>query len=725
MGPRITFEPEPDDEGDIALDQETASDDELQRHETRGHTLAHLPRRHDRSASQPLLTTIHRHFDHILTPQPDSWSSYAGESGNARTSDSRDGNGNNDDDNDDDADDGVEDDGSAGNDGAEDSERREVAGRRRIAESRARLSASPYHHPRGTQSAINLGAVALQSGNTRRGHYNERLVRGMLGRTPTAVCGRIRITWDGRQPPRQRRRNASTSTADAHSLCWPESVTVCLRGILKTTWSYTMEFRFVSGVKQKVLDVSQVVWQHKDSGQATDQPRPQFDEETQTYTLLIPFYIPLPGTLPSSYQTSHAYIKYTLSATLRHNMRGFLPFPVTLSTSASREVMLRRWADNAQSRWHQRVVRESTASQAARLGYAYTVYMPRAGFGPGDTIVAEVCVGPGRSSLPASAIYVVAGTASPDASQGMSAVGSSTQRNRGSYERQRAAETERRNRRKSLASAYRQQQRPTLASVLEQIVSARTDSSAAAQVPSEPPQYPPSPAPTHSHPSVHARSTSQPLLTITTTPPLDVAPAGSGASPTSTASPDRPNSAPTYTTTGPLVSPISPTSLASNDPLYSFSDISLRKVTLVLKRRERIVRQPHVVEKTSICRTVDGSPTHNAADNLFHRVITLPVPHNLPPTLAMSNVAVSYTLHIRLSMRNASDTEIEVPVKVMAVSRTERRAEMRHRHSIAVINPATPYPGSGGDDGLPIEHPPPPPYRPPPPLSPPPPPFQV
>jgi hypothetical protein len=563
-----------------------------------------------------------------------------------------------------------------------------------------------YQNVRGAQSEVLLSAVGLSQDSDMFAQSGDCMVSGQLGRTPTAVCGRIRVIWSARPShPRHHRPDASTSDTERGDkyVYWPESITVRFHGMLETFWSYAQELRLVPGVKHNIVDVSQVIWNARSRRGGTDYPKPQFNGETKTYSLLIPFHIPLSETLPSSYETSQAHIKYVLSAELRYYRRGRLPFPVPFSVSANRDIMLRRWVDNVQPRWHQPVTRESTASIAARLGYAYAVRMPRSVIGPGDTLFAEVCVGPGWSTLPSDALSLVTSTEGTWSDTAHHENTSATFLPGATQTASRQANAQQQTgmrRSKSLASAYRRH------TVHQPLTRNQFRSHADANA-----TIPPTSASTVSfYPNMASVGSRPHSVTF-------------GLNPLTQQTSHQVNDIfeeDEEITMSAMTTPMARSNTQDHNG-YTASPMALRRVVLILKRHETISNEGRTKSKTTVCLSTEGTPTYDATRQLYHRVIAFSAPRNIPPSFHLSDVSVSYSVHIRLVMRHGVNTELDIPIKVMTVSRLERRRmdnaqtrlqqfvdHLSHDSSAPILN----------DDGVPIELPPPPPYQPlPPPFS--------
>ncbi|KAI9594339.1 hypothetical protein BDF19DRAFT_445610 [Syncephalis fuscata] len=226
------------------------------------------------------------------------------------------------------------------------------------------------------------------------------LVIGMLGRTPSYLCGRVRISWSASH-------SAGTEVSPNGSLVFNSSCTPVKLKLHFHGQSYVYEVRSNGTPEQgsyrhkahrfTIVDENFVIW-NKDSakGASNAHIRPVYNHETKRCTLLLPFQIRIPDAIPNSYKTKFGEVEYSLKAKLTYQTNNFF---TSLKANSKRDVTIRRWADFGQSENNVSTVFRVIGPYAARLGYACNIQIPRSYYASGDTAQIDVFVGPGLTDL--------------------------------------------------------------------------------------------------------------------------------------------------------------------------------------------------------------------------------------------------------------------------------------------------------------------------------------
>ncbi|KAI9594319.1 hypothetical protein BDF19DRAFT_445558 [Syncephalis fuscata] len=219
------------------------------------------------------------------------------------------------------------------------------------------------------------------------------LVIGMLGRTPSYLCGRVRISWSASH-------SAGTEASPNGSLVFNSSCTPVKLKLHFHGQSYVYEVRSNGTPEQgsyrhkahrfTIVDENFVIW-NKDSakGASNAHIRPVYNHETKRCTLLLPFQIRIPDAIPNSYKTKFGEVEYSLKAKLTYQTNNFF---TSLKANSKRDVTIRRWADFGQSE-------NNVSTVFPRLGYACNIQIPRSYYASGDTAQIDVFVGPGLTDL--------------------------------------------------------------------------------------------------------------------------------------------------------------------------------------------------------------------------------------------------------------------------------------------------------------------------------------
>ncbi|RKP25852.1 hypothetical protein SYNPS1DRAFT_22267 [Syncephalis pseudoplumigaleata] len=261
--------------------------------------------------------------------------------------------------------------------------------------------------PRVVQSASNLAQLqvpAYDSGTATKPPTNrDPLVIGMLGRTPSCICGRVRVSWKASRPAR-RGCTADAATPCAESAYQPLRLTLHFRGNAQIYPNYKLlggqrNYNTAYAAHSKTVDRKLVLWQEDGEGDAA-QPRPVYDPAKQRYTMLVPFRFTISDMLPNSYASPFGEVSYSLRAKLNYRFSGFFSSSLRMNTADSRAVKIRRWLGFDQSERDTSVVARTIGMQASRLHYAYSARTERSYYAGHDTAKIDICVGPGLSLLP-------------------------------------------------------------------------------------------------------------------------------------------------------------------------------------------------------------------------------------------------------------------------------------------------------------------------------------
>ncbi|KAI8056762.1 hypothetical protein BDF22DRAFT_667826, partial [Syncephalis plumigaleata] len=480
------------------------------------------------------------------------------------------------------------------------------------------------------QSVSNLDSIPpVPDYNSEHAHpitNRDPLVIGMLGRTPSYICGRVRISWKASSRAAQRRNhnsnrdgdgtsNANTSNSGIHveSPYQPLELKLRFRGNAHVYQGYKFastqrSYHNMFIIRSKVADKKITLWgsnQQQSSNGGNDtaaQPKPIYDPVKQRYTMVVPFRFPISDMLPNSFSSSFGTISYSLKAKLAYKFSSFFSTSFRMNTAVSRPVRIRRWLGFEQSEMDTSVLARSIGLQASRLGYAYTCRISRSYYAGHDMAMISICIGPGLTDL--SDVDYASDDTLSDNSRSRSSSGSS---------------------------------------------------------------------PTSAHQSNHVDMTQllsspPPTYDIAINSPLDA------TSPTSNdTNHQRPR---LQTATSQLIAEHG----WSNDQANNASAINvrpnaeLRRIVVRLVRRERVNAAEYEAKSSTVVRERTYTPaSFDLVTKTYQQTIRFPIPLVEAPTVRSSAFNADYVITVSFVMRGASDATAELPIKLLPITRDERR----------------------------------------------------
>ncbi|KAI9595494.1 hypothetical protein BDF19DRAFT_442165 [Syncephalis fuscata] len=441
-------------------------------------------------------------------------------------------------------------------------------------------------NPYATRSASNLDSLRPPDYfiNDKGVSNRDPLIVGMLGRTPSYICGRVRVSWKASKPTGNS-TNSSGQWSSSESPYQPLQLKILFSGVLYVFGSkkyVNAENSFIrkAPIRKNIIDKKFVIWKEGSAeGARNAHIYPVYDFAKKQYTLLVPFKITIPDPVANSYVSTFALVSYSLKATLNYQFSSFFSNSLSLKTSSSRDLKIRRWPGFEQSENDTSVEARSIGQQASQMGFVYNVRIPHSYYAGGDTAKIDLCVGPGLISL-----------LNTDSNNNINNVD-------------------------------------------------QTDNP--------------------------FQSTSQQTSVITAQ--------------SSQNSGDLPPMPPAYTVAA--VNSLEPGVIADLQTLDTVTDnsavkpsVELKRIIVKLVRREKVIYLDYFGKSSSTMAEMSfDAPPYDPVTKTYKHTVFLTIPQVNSPTLRTVAIHTNYFITVTMVMRGTSNTTAELPIKLMPITRDERR----------------------------------------------------